>query len=108
MDDAVEILQLPLEAYPEYPAGLAALFRDSPWVMSAYFVCALVVILLVIRLLARGPSSFGRTFLLCLVVAVLVLPGAIGLGGISVPPLGFVVLMALISLSPWLLLYNAT
>jgi hypothetical protein len=105
MDDVLEVLSLPLDVYPEYWAGLRALFRESPLVITGYFIVALPLAAAAIYRLSRSRASFRRSYLQCAVAAFVLLPGAVGEGGITIAPLALLVVGALLSLSAkWILL----
>jgi hypothetical protein len=52
--------------------------------------------------------TFGRTYLQCAVVALVILPGAVGLGGLVFAPLALIVVSAIVFLRPEWLLYNVS
>jgi hypothetical protein len=93
--DVLEVLELPLEVYPEYFAGLGALFRDQPSLISGYFLIAVPIALVVIYLTSKRPLTFLRTYVQCFIGALILLPGAIGMGGLTIGPLALVLVLAL-------------
>jgi hypothetical protein len=103
MDDLLEILWLPVDVYAQWWAGMRHLMREAPVFTALYIVVAVILAIRAIRWLRRGPLTFKRIFYCCLAVALLVMPGAVANGGMSILPLAVVVAVSLI----WLL-YNFT
>lgn len=99
MDDVLEILWLPVDVYAEWWAGMRHLMREAPLFTALYIVVAVILAILVIRWLRRGPLTFKRIFYCCFAIALLVLPGAVANGGMSILPLALVVAVSFI----WLL-----
>lgn len=106
MDDLLEILELPLEVYAEYWAGIRYLARESPLFTALYVVVALILAIQLIRGLRSRPITFKRAYFCCLALALLMLPGAFAQGGMMIVPLAVVVASSV--LQPIWLLYNFT
>jgi hypothetical protein len=105
MDDLLEILELPVDVYAEYWGAMWSLARESPLYAAAYVVIAVILALLLIRWLRSRPMTFKRTYSGCFALALLVLPGAVGQGGLAILPL--VVIIAFSVIQPLFLIYNA-
>jgi hypothetical protein len=106
MDDLLEILSLPVDIYGEYWGAMRYLARESPLYTVAYIVIAAILALLLIRWLRSRPMTFKRAYIGCFALALLVLPGAVGQGGLSILPL--VVIIAFSVIQPLFLIYNVT
>jgi hypothetical protein len=59
MDDLLEMLELPLEVYAEYWAGIRYLARESPLFTALYVVIALILAIQLIRWLRSRPITFS-------------------------------------------------
>ena len=106
MDDLLEILWLPVDVYAEYWGAIWHFARESPLYAVAYAVVAVILALLLIRWLRSRPMTFKRAYIGCCALALLVLPGAVGQGGLAILPL--VVILAFSVIQPLFLIYNVT
>lgn len=106
MDDLIEILELPVDVYAEYWGAMWQLARESPLYTVAYVVIAVLLALLLIRWLRSRPMTFKRAYIGCFALTLLVLPGAVGQGGLAILPL--VVIIAFSIIQPLFLIYNVT
>jgi hypothetical protein len=106
MDDLLEILWLPVDVYAEYWEAMGHLARESPLYAVAYVVVAVILALLLIRWLRSRPMTFKRAYIGCFALALLVLPGAVGQGGLAILPLAAIIAFCVIQ--PLFLIYNVT
>lgn len=106
MDELLEGLEIIFEAYPEYLGSLYYAMKSWPWLLLAYALIVLPLAGCIVYLLGRWKPKFLRTFFQSLVVAIAILPGAYGDGGLLFLPLAGVLAGAIALMEPALLLYN--
>jgi hypothetical protein len=104
MDDLLEILWLPVDAYAEYWEGVWYLAHETPLLFVAYTVVAAILATLLVRWLRSKPITFRRAYRCCFALSLLVLPGAVGQGGLVFLPLAVVIAFSVIQ--PLFLIYN--
>ena len=109
MDELIEGFDIVQEAFPEYWASLVYAAKSWPVMMAVYSVVALAVVAACTYMLARKSRPIGHAFTLLLVIALFVLPGAVGNGGLVFLPVALSLATGVAMSEPMgTLLYNAS
>lgn len=109
MDELIEGFDIVQEAYPEYWGSLVYAAESWPIMMLIYSIVALAVVSFCCYTLARKRRTFGQSFLLFLAIAVFVLPGVSGSGGLVFIPIALALATGVaMSVPVAMLLYNAS